>query len=210
MNSTPILEALPASQPSTVEPIAERPERHPGRPSGPGAMRRIVSALFGWLWRLTIGTLFCMNWLTSVLVLGWLYRWVQGRVLYGWWKRSRLSEQGSFESFRDTLDPDAPVKRPRWFLREQFTRQSFRAELLAPTADGEPPLWPRIAWRAVLSPWRSLWLNFKIGVQALLCIFLLTGCGCLFMTFSWEFGWLNSRQSTSQTPARGTTLTLCR
>ncbi len=187
MNSTPILEALPAS-----EPFAQRPERRPVRPSGPGTIRRIVSALFGWLWRLTIGALFCMSWLTSVFVLGWLYRWVQGRVLYGWWKQSRLREQGDFESFRDTLGPDAPVKRPRWFLRERFTRASFRADLLAPTVDGEPPLWPRIAGRAVVSPFRSFWLNFKIGVQALLCIFLLTGWGCLFMTFSWEFGWLNS------------------
>jgi hypothetical protein len=192
MNRTPILEALPASQPTTVEPIPERPQRRPGRPGGPSATGRVVSALFGWLWRMTVGVLFCMSWFTSILVMGWLYRWVQGRVLYGWWKQSRLREQGAFASFCEMLGPDAPVKRPRWFLRERFTRPSFRAELLAPTADGEPPLWPRIAARALLSPVRSLWLNLKIGVQALLCIFLLTGWGCLFMTFSWEFGWLNS------------------
>jgi hypothetical protein len=183
---------MPISEPSTVEPIPERPERRPGRPSGPSTIGRIVSALFGWMWRLAVGVLFCMSWFTSVLVVGWLYRWVQGRVLYAWWKRSRLREHGSFASFCETLGPDAPVKRPRWFLRERFTRSSFRTDLLASTADGEPPLWPRIAGRAILSPVRSLWLNFKIGFQALLCIFLLTGWGCLFMTFSWEFGWLNS------------------
>jgi hypothetical protein len=183
MNTTPILDALPAT---------ELPRTRPARRSESDLAWRIVSALFGWPWRIAVGACFGMSWFTSILVMGWLYRWVQGRVLYAWWKRSPMRPQGSFAAFCATLGPDAPVRRPRWFLREHFTRESFRQELLAPTADGEPPLWPRIAARAVVSPFRSLWLNFKIGVQALLCIFLLTGWGCLFMTFSWEFGWLNS------------------
>jgi hypothetical protein len=192
MNSSPILEVLPANTPAATEPPFTQPDEQPPPPRDSELTWRIVSALFGWPWRLAIGVLFCMSWWTSILVVGWIYRLVQGRVLYAWWKRSPLRSRGSFASFRATLGPDAPVTRPRWFLRERFTTESFRGELLAPTADGEPPLWPRIALRAIASPLRSLWRNVKIGVQALLCIFLLTGWGCLLMTFSWEFGWLNS------------------
>jgi hypothetical protein len=187
MHATPILEALPAAA-APWEPLPRKPER----PREPSLIGHLVSAFFGWSWRLPVGALLCMNGWTSILVVGWLYRLVQGRVLYGWWKRSPVRTQGPYTAFLATLGPEAPVRRPRWFLRDRFTAASFRRELLAPTADGEPPLWPRIALRALVSPLRSLWLNGKIGVQALLCLFLLTGWGCLLMTFSWEFGWLNS------------------
>src|SRR5207248_6188412 len=38
----------------------------------------------------------------------------------------------------------------------------------------------------------SLWRNFSLGFQALVCDALLLGWGCLFMLMAWEFGWLNS------------------
>ena len=50
----------------------------------------------------------------------------------------------------------------------------------------------RQAFRALRLPWHALWLNFKIGLQATLCTWLLVGWGCLIMVFSWNFGWLNS------------------
>jgi hypothetical protein len=192
MNSTPLLEALPANAPAAAEPPSVLPADSARQPREPDLAWRIVSGLFGWPWRLAVGMLLCMSWFSSILVMGWLYRFVQGRVLYAWWKRSPWRSRESFTAFVATLGPNAPVTRPRWFLRDRFTTASFRDEIRAPTADGEPPLWPRIALRAVISPLRSLWLNFSTGVQALLCIFLLTGWSCMLTTFSWEFGWLNS------------------
>src|SRR5262249_14615278 len=148
------------------------PRRRPG-------LRRKLATLGGWLWRLAVGTALCMLWPTAILVVGWLYRWTQARVLRRWWEQSRLRELGTFEEVFETLGPDAPVARPRWLLRER---------LRALPAPGQPG---RLA-QLLSVPWHSLWRNFKIGFQGLFCTFLLTGWGCLLMLFSWEFGWLNS------------------
>jgi hypothetical protein len=121
-----------------------------------------------------------------------LTRWTQGRILYGLWKRSPLRNEETFDDFRDALGSDAPVTRPRWFLREDFRTDFIRAEMDRPTLDGEPPGFLRRMLRAARSPFRSLGLNFKMGLQALTGTCLLMGWGCLAMTFSWEFGWLNS------------------
>jgi len=140
-----------------------------------------LAALLGWLWRLAIGGLFCFNYLASVAVVGWLYRWMQARVLYGWWKQSRFRDQGSFREFCESLIVAGPSPRPRWFWRERIA-----ATLAQPGTPG------RRLWRKLTIPWHSLWLNFKIGVQGLFCTYLATGLGCLIMFMSWEFGWLNS------------------
>jgi hypothetical protein len=119
--------------------------------------------------------------------MGWLYRWIQGRVLKGWWKRSRICQEETFEDFCNSLGPSAPVPRPRWFWQERMT-----ARLRQSLPNGQPPGTFRVALRLVKAPWHSLWLNLKIGIQALFCTYLLTGVGCLIMLFSWDFGWLNS------------------
>jgi hypothetical protein len=197
MNDTPILDAIPVRDPAAARRATDR-----RRPVRRGPVTRFFLGLFGWAWVLLIGTVFCgpwflgsvsfLNYLLALLVLGWLTRWTQGRVLYAWWKRSpRRSEEG-FADFRGTLGPDAPVTRPRWFLREDFRAADIRAEMGRPTLDGEPPDFLQRMLRAALVPFRSLGLNFKMGLQALVGTSLLMGWGCLAMTFSWEFGWLNS------------------
>jgi hypothetical protein len=146
-----------------------------------------VAACFGWCWRVPVGALFCTTYLTSILVVGWTYRWVQGIVLRSWWRASRVSADGSFAEFCAALGPDAPAVRPRWFLQEHIV-----AAMNRPAPNGQRPGQLRMALRALQVPWHSQWLNFKVGLQALFCTYLLTGWGCLFMLFSWEFGWLNS------------------
>ncbi len=133
----------------------------------PGRLWRLLSWTFGWAWRVAAGAALCFNayllsYLTSIMVVGWLWRWVQGRVLYGLWKASPLRREVPFEVFRSSLGPGAPAVRPRWVFPERGRR--------AP----------------------SFWTNFKIGFVALCCVYLLAGWGCALMTFSWEFGWVNS------------------
>ncbi|MCI0464344.1 MAG: DUF4013 domain-containing protein [Gemmataceae bacterium] len=149
-------------------------------------------ALVGWAWRLAVGAAMCFNtfvlsYFTSILALGWTYRWMQVIVLRGWWKRSPKREQGSFADFCDSLGPNAPAPRPRWFLRERIG-----AVMSQPGPGGRPASALRLFWRAVTVPWYSLWLNFKTGLAAAICTYLLTGSGCLLMFFGWEYGWLNS------------------
>jgi hypothetical protein len=192
------MSSIPEVQPAEIQAGASRklePRMEHGfnTDSGPGSTRVSFVAhswarvFFGWCWRIAVGGLLCFTLVGSVLVTGWTYRWMQGRVLRGWWKRSRLREQGSFEDFCASLGYDAPVARPRWLLQERM-----KTALNRPDAFGRPPSTVRKILRLLRLPWHSLWLNFKIGLQGLFCTYLLTGLGCLIMLFSWEFGWLNS------------------
>jgi len=197
MSNSPILDAVSVQEPAVVRRALGRQRL---RRRGPVA--RFLLGLLGWGWVLLIGTLFCgplvlgtlsfLNYFLALVALGWLTRWTQGRVLYGWWKRSPRRSEQTFTDFRATLGPDAPVPRPRWFFREDFRIDSIRVEISRPTLDGEPPGFLRWMRSAVGSPFRSLGLNFQLGLQTLAGTCLLMGWGCLAMTFSWEFGWLNS------------------
>jgi hypothetical protein len=110
---------------------------------------------------------------------------MQALVLRSWWKQSQRRQEGSFADYCLTLPGKPLVPHPRWILQEYAG-----AHLTKPGPEGGRPGALRIALRCLLVPWFSLWLNFKGGVQALLCTYLLTGWGLLL--FSWEFGWLNS------------------
>jgi hypothetical protein len=176
----PIPEVLPAVTASRTKSESLSPDRH----SGP---IKWAGAFFGWCWRILVGGLLCFNLFGAIVVTGWTYRWMQGLVLRGWYKRSRFRDRGSFEDFCASFGDDAPVSRPRWFVQERM-----HAALNRPVAFGRPPGATRKILRVLRLPWHSLWLNFKIGFQGLFATFLLSGLGCLIMLFSWEFGWLNS------------------
>jgi hypothetical protein len=195
MNPSTIPEVLPARERDIATALPARPRaRRPRRGSGP-TLLGLIRAFCGWCWHIPMGTLLCMfpylpgivAFLPTVLVVGWSYRWMQALVLRGWWAQSRRREEGTFEEFCRTLGADAPVIRPRWFMRERM-----RLTLKSPGLDGKPASVFRTLLRLLSLPWHSAWLNFKIGVQGLFCTYLLTGPGCLLMLIGWEFGWLNS------------------
>src|SRR5262249_19689664 len=146
-----------------------------------------VRGFFGWCWRWLMGVLFCMNpanaipgvggvvgLFTSTVVVGWSYRWMQGLVIKHWWKRSRFAKEGPFREYLASVGPNAPVARPRWFLRERI-----RATLQKPGPGGRPPSDLGVFLRWLTIPWFSLWQNFKTGILALFCVYLITGWGCL-------------------------------
>jgi hypothetical protein len=185
----PIPEALPADEPLPVVLSAEPPPFV--LPAEPGPLRRLVSFVGRWAWRLLWSTLFGTNMLLGVALLGWLQRWTRRRVLLAWWRASPKAASGTFESFYEGWlppGPDAPAA-PRFFLREGLHR--FSRTLERPT-DGRPPLHLTQIRRFLVTPVHSLLLNFWIGVQTLFCTFLVVGPGLLLMLFGWEFGWLNS------------------
>jgi hypothetical protein len=209
---------IPDVVPVYPEVLPVRPERPAAPPPAArgNAFLRGTGALCGWLWRWAVASAMCFNGLaigigpgvsviaptlagtgadvaiplsyfTSILAVGWTYRWMQAVVLRGWWKRSPKRQEGSFQDFCDSLGRDAPCPRPRWFLRERTAAYMSR-----PAPGGRPAGALRRFGRALTVPWHSLWLNFKTGLAAIFCTYLLTGWGCLLMLFSWEFGWLNS------------------
>ena len=147
----------------------------------------LLSFIFGWTWRLAAATFFAMFWLPSIVLAGWYYRWMQNRVLKGWWKQSRRRGHESFEDFLLSCGDQAPPLRPRFFWRENAL-----VALRKPLPNGLTPGPVRQFLRYLLTPIHSLWLNAKLGLQGLFCTYLVTGWGCLMMWTSWEFGWLNS------------------
>src|SRR5262245_59242300 len=133
----------------------------PDLPPGGGRLSRCVSFVFGWGWRVAMGTALCFNfldfhspltvifsYLTSIIALGWLQRWMQTVVLRGWWKRSGRHQRESFEEFCDDLGPEAPAPRPNWIVQQRVDQDIWKL------------------------PWHSLWLNFKLGFQTLACTYL--------------------------------------
>ncbi len=79
--------------------------------------------LAGWTWRILAGTFLCFNapllsYLTSILVVGWLNRWMRARVLHGWWRQSPLKTTGE-----DPVSLGLPWKRPRWVLPEKSWKE---------------------------------------------------------------------------------------
>jgi hypothetical protein len=106
-----------------------------------------------------------MSWVGAVLLVGWLGRLTQSRVLHGWWRRSPRRGDGSFDDFLATLGPAAPTAQPNWLLHERSDQ-----------------------------PWRfaALLANARMGVRLTAGTFLLAGWGTALMAASWEFGWNHS------------------
>ncbi len=197
--ATLVEEVLPPVEEAEHAELIE--EALPLEPVRPTAARKPPDAVLlhglrataGWLWRWLVGATLCftgvfvLSYFTAVVVVGWTYRWMQAVVLRGWWRRSPLRQQMSFREFCDTLGPDGPVPRPRFFWRERI------GEVLRRPGPGGLPAGPLRQLGRVLSvPLGSFWRNARLGAEALLCDALLLGWGCLFMLAGWEFGWLNS------------------
>jgi hypothetical protein len=179
--------ALPKTVAVDVK-AASRPQPAMLQADSPARRRwpRLV-VLLGWCWRLAVGTLFCLNYFTSIVVVGWLYRWMRARAVHHWWKQSPDTRRKTFEDFCTDLEPNAIAVRPRWFILERVSES-----LRQPTADGKPPGRIRRLLRVTAVPWHSLWVNAKLGLHGLICTYLMTGWGCGLIVFSWWFGWVNS------------------
>jgi len=180
VKASTIAEALPADEPLIVDALSAQNGVDRVHPPKPFFLTRILVFVVGWLWRLAVGAVLCFNYFSSILVAGWTYRFMQGVALRGWWKQRRSEAGQSFQDFLESLGPGGPVARPRWLLREHIRQVLY------------PKHGPRKLSQVLQLPWHSLWLNFGVGFRAILCTYLLTGWGCLMMTASWEFGWVNS------------------
>src|SRR5687767_11375585 len=112
------LPSTPRARPGADIPEALPARRHARADAPPGFLTRVglrLVRLAGVCWRWLVGAVFCaayfpgLTYLTATAVTGWTYRWVQARVLRGWWKQSRLASEGTFEEFLATLGPGAPA-----------------------------------------------------------------------------------------------------
>ncbi len=179
-----------------VLPAPEEPKSAPPKPEKPAPVHftheNVFYMLAAWIVRFIVGVFmicnaFPLSFITAIATFGWLQRRVQAVALRGWWRESPRRHEGSFQDFLVTLGPDAPVVRPRWFVRERVLQTLERM------SKGDS-LWAflRVTWTVVTLPFHSLLLNFKAGLTGLFATYMLTGWGCFIMLFSWYFGWFNS------------------
>jgi hypothetical protein len=148
--------------------------------------------------KLLLGMIFCQGLLGSILVVGWTYRLAQRSAVKYWWSRSRRPEQGKTfcEFLSETASTSALHDWPNWFLQQKAEGRG---------SSDEPPISSH-ASRITHHPHRithhvtrlprlllhSLWLNFWLGLRAILNTWVLTIPACLFWWFGWYDGWNNS------------------
>ncbi|MBC8353315.1 MAG: DUF4013 domain-containing protein [Planctomycetes bacterium] len=127
-------------------------------------------------WKYLVAVALCQVFLGSILVVGWTYRLMQRTALKKWWKKSQLRSDGvTFGEFvADSQSFGHLCHWPNWILGQH-------------SATG-PQSKPR--WGAVLCG--SLWLNGKVGIQAIFNTWVLTMPACVLWLFAWFAGWNNS------------------
>lgn len=131
------------------------------------------------------GMVFCQGFLGSIFVVGWTYRLAQRAVWKNWWRRAEPAQRK--ETFVEFLQTDdrtkAHVSWPNWFAQQDF-REAIRRR--GGTTVGSYIL---SVLKALVY---SLWLNFRIGLQAIANTWVLTLPAGLFWWFGWYDGWNNS------------------
>ena len=142
------------------------------------------------LWSLLVCTLFAQTMLTSVLALGWVYRWVRHSVTKRLFEISPIAESIQWHKFASNHQEIT------------FVRDS-----------------PRLLWRQAGAPcptnpilkrfhglFHSLWLNMKIGVAAILTTWSFTIIPCIFWAMAWYTGWHISFNKMYEESATGASL----
>jgi hypothetical protein len=177
-----VAEVSAARQEQTIEALIPVAERVVSR-----SLMRPWRKLPAWVWKYGVGVLCTQSLLASVLIVGWTTRLCQRAVFKQWWKRSRAAKEGAtFREFIESVGPASGHETwPNWMVRQGFfssfvdgsSRRATRREEIGSLTRGVV---------------ESLWLNFKLGVQVLFNTCLLTLPGCIFMQFSWRYGWDNS------------------
>lgn len=173
---------LMEAPPVLVEPPAE------ARPSLVVRFLRGVVRLAGVIVKMLIGAGLCFHYASSLLVVGWTFRLMQRRILYGWWKRSPVREGLSFAEFASRRE-SAPVTNslPNWVIAERPGLILNR-----PDRHGDEPSLARKLVRLPRAVLGALGANLKTGIAALACTYVLTGPGCFLWLAAWYDGWNNS------------------
>lgn len=131
-----------------------------------------------------IAVLLCTQFITSVLVVGWTFRWMQRNIVRGWYRRNSAAGEKAWTDLIAELDESIPVGwSPHWIVHEHarsLVRGQGRRSLIARGRD---------LFRAGLG---GLFANVRWSVMALLCTGALTLPGLVLMWLGWEYGWLNS------------------
>ncbi len=125
MNSQPIPEVHPVGRPTresarsrddqddypdvSLPPRRSRPLRVERK--GPNPLFRVLGSILLW----PFVALFAMSYVSSLVLVGWGYRWMRKIVLRSWWKQGRPERYQTFEEFAATLEKHPVEVRPKLF-----------------------------------------------------------------------------------------------
>lgn len=169
-------------------------------------LQDVIAGDAGWplrLWRAflfiikaIIGALFCqgmygafgaLNFLGSIVVIGWTYRLMQRHALKVWWKNSQPWNEGMrFQTFVTTED----TFRDHLFWPNFFLRQNFLQHLRSGEFKKRSVL-ARISY-FVGSLFASLGRNLTIGIKAIFNTWVITAIPIILLQVAWFQGWDNS------------------
>ncbi len=141
-------------------------------------------------WLLLVCTIWCQTLLTSILALGWVYRWVRYRVSQQLFQHSPMAEKTTWQQFATNLEPLTPVRD----IPNLFRRQ--------PGIDS-----PNHSGFKCIHDWlHACWLNFRVGLGGILTTWMLTLFPCVIWAISWYTGWHISFTKMYEESATGATL----
>ena len=146
--------------------------------------------LLRFFWLLLICTIWCQNLLTSILALGWVYRWVQYRVSKRLFRESALAEKRSWQEFASNHESLTQVRDIPHLFRKQ---------------PGIPS--PSNSIFKSIHEWlHACGLNFRVGLGAVLTTWTLTLFPCAMWAIAWYTGWHISFTKMYEESATGASL----
>ena len=141
-------------------------------------------------WLLLVCAIWCQTLLTSILALGWVYRWVRHRVSQRLFRHSAIANQTSWQEFSSNLEPLTPVRD----IPNLFRRQPGIAS-------------PKHSIFKCIHDWfHACWLNFRVGLGGILTTWVLTLFPCVISAIAWYTGWHISFTKMYEESATGASL----
>ncbi len=125
------------------------------------------------LWILLVCTVFCQSLLTSILALGWIYRWVRRIAMRRVFQISPLAQQISWGEFLQSTPELISLQDPPHL---------FRAEVGSDPPEHQVSLW--------IHRWlHSLWLNWRVGLAGILTTWSVSLLPVVIESLAWYTGW---------------------
>ena len=141
-------------------------------------------------WLLLVCTIWCQTLLTAILALGWSYRWVRYRVTRQLFQLSPMAEKTTWQQFTSNLESLTPVGEIPNLFRKQPGISSPRYPL----------------FKCIHSWLHGVWLNFRVGLGAILTTWVLTLLPCIIFAIAWYIGWHISFTKMYEESATGASL----
>ena len=133
----------------------------------------MVKCLLRIIWLLLVCTIWCQTLVTSILALGWSYRWVRHRVSQRLFRFSPMAEKTTWQQFASKLESLTPVR---------DTPNLFRRQPGIPSPNHS-------VFKCIHSWLHAGWLNFRVGLGGILTTWVLTLFPCVMWAYAWYTGW---------------------